>query len=356
MSVRRLEKLRSKFDELQVDGMLIASPHNRRYMTGFTGTAGVVLITLDDAALITDFRYTAQAEEQAAAFRTIRQGVKLSETVKETAVAMGIERLGIEKHLITLDTFLTYEEELKGIRLVPVKDVVESLRNVKDDDEIALIKKAAGLADKAFEHILTRVRPGVREREIAAELQYYMQTGGAFGFAYSMIIASGERSALPHGVASDKRIGNDEFVTMDFGANYEGYLCDLTRTVFVGKPSEKHKEIYNIVLEANMTVLERIRPGMSSKEADSLGRDVIGKYGYGDYFGHGLGHGFGLEIHENPFMSQQRETELLPGMVLTVEPGIYIPGFGGVRIEDDILLTETGVEVLTRSDKSLICL
>jgi Xaa-Pro aminopeptidase len=280
----------------------------------------------------------------------------VTETIRETALALGIRRLAVEKHQLTLDAYLTYQEELKNIELVPVKDVVEKLRVIKDEEEIAMIERAAALADQAFEHILSFIKPGVTEREIAVELQYRIQRGGAFGFAYNMIIASGERSALPHGVASDKPIGDNEFLTMDFGANYEGYLCDLTRTVFVGTPSDKHREIYEIVLEANRTALEGIRPGMSSKEADSLGRNVIEKYGYGEYFGHGLGHGFGMEIHENPFLSQQKETPLLPGMVVTVEPGIYIPGFGGVRIEDDILITDSGIRVLTRSDKSLICL
>jgi Xaa-Pro aminopeptidase len=210
------------------------------------------------------------------------------------------------------------------------------------------------LADRTFEHILTIAKPGVSERDLALEIEMFVRRNGASGTSFDTIVASGERSALPHGVASDRKLQANEFMKLDFGALYEGYCSDLTRTVCIGKASDKHKEIHGIVLEAHRNVLAHLKPGMTGVEADSLARDIIAKAGYGDNFGHSLGHGIGLYIHEAPTLSQRSDTVLQPGMVVTVEPGIYLPGFGGVRIENDVVITESGIRVITHSPMELL--
>lgn len=356
MEAKRLDNVRKVLEELGLDGLLIASPFNRRYITGFTGTAGTVVITRDQAWLMTDFRYTSQASQQAKAFEVIQDTGQLLELIRDKLEGTGVKRLGFEKNHVSYASYGSYKEAFQGIELVPTEHLVEKLRGIKDDKEQACIRRAVEITDLAFAHILDYLKPGVSEREVSAELEYFMRKNGAVSSAYATIVASGERSALPHGLASDKLLGPNEFVTLDFGANYEGYCSDLTRTVFIGSPNERQKEIYRIVLEANEATLNGLKPGMTGKEGDALARDIIAGHGYGEYFGHGLGHAFGLEIHELMRFSQRTEDRLEPGMIMTVEPGIYIPGFGGVRIEDDIVVTETGIDVLTTSTKELIVL
>lgn len=356
MEAFRLKRVREQLDVLGLDAVFVTNSFNRKYLTGFTGSAGYVLITRDKAILFTDFRYIQQAPEQTKEYQVIQHAMKAIETIYETLVSLHVKKLGFEQNDVSYGAYASYQEQFAGITMVPTKDIVESIRGFKDQTELSMIRRAVEITEQAFDHILKIMKPGMTEREVSAELEYFIRMNGAPSSAYTTIVASGERSALPHGLASDKKLGMNEFITLDFGANYEGYCSDLTRTVFIGTPTEKQKKIYEIVLEANRTTLAGIKPGMSAKEADSLGRDVITKYGYGEYFGHGLGHAFGLEIHEPLRLSQTSKDILEPGMVLTVEPGIYIPGFGGVRIEDDIVITETGIEVLTSSNKELILL
>lgn len=239
---------------------------------------------------------------------------------------------------------------------MPVSGVVEKLRLIKTESEIKILKEAADIADAAFKHILEFIRPGVTELEVSNELEFFMRKAGAISSSFDIIVASGYRSALPHGVASDKIIETGDFVTLDFGAYYKGYVSDITRTVAVGKPDDKLKEIYGIVLEAQLRGLAGIKPGMTGKEADALTRNFIAQKGYGENFGHSTGHGIGLEVHEGPALSIKSDTVLEPGMVVTVEPGIYIPGLGGVRIEDDTLITKDHNETLNHSTKELIIL
>jgi Xaa-Pro aminopeptidase len=248
------------------------------------------------------------------------------------------------------------EKALSPVKLVPSEGIVEKQRMIKDGGEIAIMQEAANLADRAFEHILSYIKPGVSEKDIALELEVFMRSQGATSSSFETIVASGERSALPHGVASDRIIGRDEFVKLDYGAYYNGYCSDITRTVVVGKPSDKHREIYEIVKEAQQYALDNLVPGMTGKEGDALTRDIITRYGYGEYFGHGTGHGLGMEIHEAPRLSLTGDIVLVPGMTVTVEPGIYLPGFGGVRIEDDVVVTDKGIRILTSSPKQLIVL
>ncbi|CAH1191499.1 Xaa-Pro peptidase family protein [Paenibacillus sp. JJ-223] len=356
MKARRLGKAREAIARQELDALLISSPFNRRYVTGFTGTAGWAVITQEQAWLVTDFRYVRQAEQQAMEFEVVQHGGEPLEFIREKLSTAGVKKMGFEKHHVPFADYEAYERTFAGIELAPTGNVIEKLRGIKDEEEQRCIRKAIEITEQAFAFILGVMKPGVTERDVATELEYFMRKKGAVSSAYPTIVASGARSALPHGLASDKPLGMNEFVTLDFGANYDGYCSDLTRTVFIGKPTERHREIYGIVLDANKSVLEGLKPGMTGKEGDALAREYISRRGYGEYFGHGLGHAFGLEIHELMRFSKQTEDRLEPGMIMTVEPGIYLPDFGGVRIEDDILITDTGIEVLTTSNKELIVL
>ncbi|AWB45109.1 Xaa-Pro dipeptidase [Paenibacillus sp. CAA11] len=356
MANQRVSKLQTALQERNLDAVFITNPINRRYLTGFTGSSGYVFITADKSYFLTDFRYTTQAAEQAVGFDIIQHGPDVLDTVKELFETEGVKRLAFEGDDLSYSVHAKYQQALQKAELVSVSGLVEDLRIIKDEEELAVMKEAAELADRTFMHMLDVLKPGVSELEAAAELEFFMRKNGATGPSFDTIIASGERSALPHGVASKRIIQADEFVTMDFGALFEGYCSDITRTVAIGNPSAKHREIYDIVLEAQLYTLENIRPGMTGREADALARDIITRYGYGEQFGHSTGHGLGMEVHEAPRLSKLSDDILKPGMVVTVEPGIYIPGFGGVRIEDDIVMTETGMRRLTESTKELISL
>jgi Xaa-Pro aminopeptidase len=353
--MEKLEKLKSSFEKLNIDGLLIVSNYNRRYISNFTGSSGVVLISSDKALFITDFRYVEQASKQCEGFEIVQHTGTIVEEIAEQAKKLGIKKLGFEQDHVTFATYKSYEKALDG-ELVPVSGVVEKLRLIKTPSEIKILKEAADIADAAFKHILDFIRPGKTELEVSNELEFFMRKAGATSSSFDIIVASGLRGALPHGVASDKLIENGDFVTLDFGAYYKGFISDITRTVAVGEPSAKLKEIYNVVLEAQLKGMAGIKPGMTGKQADALTRDYITEKGYGEYFGHSTGHGIGLEVHEGPALSSKSDIVLEPGMLVTVEPGIYIPGLGGVRIEDDTQITETGNETLTHSTKELIIL
>ena len=351
MTIKRVERLREKLQAMDLPAILVESPINRRYLSGFTGSHGLVLITRKQSYLLTDFRYMTQAPQQAVGFQVIQHAAKVMETVKELLADEGITSVGFEQAHVTYASYAAYTEQLKPVQLVPVSGLVEELRMIKDRDELDIMQRAADLADATFSHVLSIVEAGKTEREIDLQMEMFMRSRGAASSSFDTIVASGERSAMPHGVASDKVIGDHEFITFDFGALLDGYCSDLTRTIAVGRPDPKLKEIYDIVLEAQLHALEHIKPGMTGKEADALARDIISKYGYGEYFGHSTGHGLGMEVHESPRLSKLSDDVLKPGMVVTVEPGIYLPGLGGVRIEDDIVITETGIHILTRSSK-----
>ncbi|GAC43048.1 Xaa-pro aminopeptidase [Paenibacillus popilliae ATCC 14706] len=305
---------------------------------------------------MTDFRYTTQASDQAKHMQVVEYTSSMTDTLKQLLSEAGLTRIGFEQEHVTYSTYAAYSEQLQGIELVPVDRRVENLRMIKDAEELAVMREAAQLADKTFSHILGFIKPGVREKDLALEMEFFMRKLGATSSSFDTIVASGERSALPHGVASDRIIRGNEFITFDFGALYNGYCSDLTRTVVLGTPSEKHRDIYHIVLEAQLHALARIRPGMTGREADALARDMIKRHGYGDQFGHSTGHGVGMEVHEMPRLASSSDDVLTPGMTVTVEPGIYLPGFGGVRIEDDIVITDSGIELITQSTKELLIL
>lgn len=353
--MEKLEKIRKKLKDTQIDALLITSPINRRYITQFTGTAGVALISENHTIFITDFRYTSQAKEQVKNFEIIEQQQTIEKEISEQLKRLDIQKLGFEKQHITYAEYLKFQKNF-NVELIPTENIIEHLRLIKSDEEIEIMKKAAHIADQAFEHILSFIKPGITEIEVANELEFFMRKQGATSSSFDIIVASGYRSALPHGVASDKEINSGELVTMDYGALYQGYCSDITRTVAVGEISSELHEIYDTVLNAQKLGIKHIRPEMTGKEADALTRDYITEKGYGNYFGHSTGHGLGMEVHEGPSLSYRSETKLTPGMVVTVEPGIYIPHVGGCRIEDDIVITEAGNTRLTNSTKDLIVL
>jgi Xaa-Pro aminopeptidase len=354
MSVeQRLTALRTAMQAGGLEALLVLRPENRRYLSGFTGSTAYLLITQEEALLLTDFRYLGQAAAEAPHFRVVEFKQPL-DGVREELTKQNVRQLGFEKDFVTYDQHQGFVAAFAGVELVPVAGLVEGLRAVKDESELVILRQAAKIADDAFAHITGFLRPGLTELEVALELEMFMRKAGAASSSFDIIVASGVRSSLPHGRASEKVLQTGDFVKMDFGAYYQGYCSDLTRTVVLGQPSDKQREIYETVLEAQLHAVANIRPGITGIEADRLARDIIEAKGYGPYFGHSLGHGLGLAVHESPSLSFRGDTVLQAGNVVTVEPGIYIPDFGGVRIEDDIVLTATGNEVLTHAPKELL--
>lgn len=351
----RLDHFRNLMAQQQVEAMLIGKAENRRHLTGFTGSAGFVLVTTAEALLLVDFRYVEQAAGQAPGFEVVKAERQFIDTLAELVPARHLSRIGFESDGLTYKHYDEFAKRLAPATLVPVEGV-DRLRWVKDPEEIARITKAVEIADAAFAHIRSFLRPGAVERDIAIEMEFFMRRRGAEKEAFETIVASGPRSALPHGRAADRVLANGDFVTLDFGAMVEGYVSDCTRTVVLSEASQKHQDIYGIVLGAQQAALAGITAGMSGREADALARTIIAGAGYGDAFGHSLGHGVGLAVHEGPTLSPREEAILAPGHVVTVEPGIYLPGWGGVRIEDLVVITETGCRPLTRSPKELLVL
>ncbi|MEB6247686.1 Xaa-Pro peptidase family protein [Mammaliicoccus sciuri] len=350
----KINKLREVMNEKGLEAVVILSPYNRRYLSGFTGTSGSLLITQDNSLLITDFRYIQQANDQAQDFEVINQEGPMLSKINDLIKEGQYKNVGVESHLITYNEYQALNTD--AVELSSIESVIETIRMVKDEFEIKLIQKAADIVDETYEHILKWVKPGMTENEVNNEMEMFMRSKGATCSSFDTIVASGHRGALPHGVASNKVIEEGDMITLDFGALYEGYVSDVTRTFAIGQPKEEMKKIYNIVLEAQLTALEQIKPGMTGKEADTIARDIIKSYGYGEQFGHSLGHGIGLEVHEGPALSQKSDIVLEENMCITLEPGIYVDGLGGVRIEDDVLVTKNGLQRFTKSSKDLIIL
>lgn len=339
----------------EVDGLLVMQPENRRWVSGFTGSSGVVVVGRQgQPVFLTDFRYTQQAGKQCRGYEIVRHGQQLTADIKAVLERLEIKKLGFEKDYITVGQHAKWTSEMEGIELIPLEDILLDLRAVKDLEELELLAQAAAIGDKAFTHILGFLRPGLSERRVALELERHMQDLGASGPSFDTIVASGVRSSMPHGVASEKLLEENDFITMDFGCVYKGYCSDMTRTVVLGKASPRQREIYEIVLEAQLAGVEGIRAGITGKEADSVARDIIAAKGYGEHFGHGLGHGVGLAIHESPRAGATSEDILAVNNLVTVEPGIYLPDWGGVRIEDTVVVQEGGCRNLMTSAKELI--
>lgn len=346
----RLLRVRDYLRQNSLEGVIVAKPENRRYLSGFTGSAGMLLIGAEEARLITDFRYTEQAAQQAPNYTIIKHAPDIYDTLAAEIKALGWSKIGFESDFVNYDSY----KRIAEIVAEPAPVQLDGLRMVKDDNELAAIRKAVEIADSAFQDILPLLKPGARERDIALEIEFAMRRRGAEKHGFETIVASGVRSALPHGRASDKLIEAGDFVTIDFGAVCDGYTSDATRTVVVGKASAKQKEIYRIVLDAQLAGVAAVAAGKLGKEVDAVARKIISDAGYGENFGHGLGHGLGLFIHENPRLSPVGDITLAPNMVVTVEPGIYLPGWGGVRIEDTVVVTPAGATILTATSKELL--
>lgn len=350
---QRLERVRSKLAEQKLPALIIFSRANVRYLTGFTGSAGILVVGRDGRSwLITDGRYKLQSKEQ-----TKGTGVKIAITRMTHKVLAnllkrtGFRHIGFEGRYCTVDFLNRLREELKGtkVKLESVANIVEELRSVKDEGELDNIRKAAALADAAFEHALKVIRVGMTERELAWEIEAFLRTHGADAIAFPPIIVSGERTALPHGQPSDRQLRKGDLVTMDLGAMVSGYCSDLTRTIVIGKPTSEQQRLYRAVWEAQQRGIEAMVAKQKGKKVDSIVREVLDKHGLKKLFTHGTGHGVGLEVHEAPSLGQRSKDVLKPNMVVTVEPGVYVPNFGGVRIEDLVLVTDGKPEILTRS-------
>ena len=354
--LKRMERVRKVIEEEELDALLITGEANRIYLSGFDGSFGFVLLDKEGRGmLLTDFRYQEQAERQAPQMEIINYQGEFGENVSQVSEREGWTRLGLEEEHLSYARFRDLRSKFEG-ELVPVKKKIESLRAVKEAAELENLKKSAALLDGAFQHLCGLLKPGVTETEVALELEYYLRKQESQGPAFRFIVASGERGAMPHGVASSKIIQEGETVTVDFGVYASGYASDITRNFALGEPDERIRDIHQLVLQAQQAALEGIKAGITGREADAKAREIIEANGYGKYFGHGLGHGVGLEPHELPTLSPRFEEPLEPGAVVTVEPGIYLPGVGGIRIEDMVIVNEEGVERLTYSPKELLVL
>lgn len=340
------------------DGALITSPENRFYFTGFPASDGFLLVSADRAVFITDGRYIEAAQNTITSCAVVLQasvGTQLADIFAE----MGVSKVAVETERISVADFAKYSDFLKPADLVPdplLDEMIRTLRMVKAPQEIEKIKAAQRIAEAAFDHILGFIAPGKTEKEIALELDFYMLSHGAQALSFETIAVSGKKSSMPHGVPDGNIVQNGDFITMDFGAVVDGYHSDMTRTVAVGAVSARQKEVYNTVLRAQEAVLAALKPGLSCREADKIARDVITQAGCGEYFTHSTGHGVGVEIHEFPNLSPRADSILEIGNVITDEPGIYLPGEFGVRIEDMALIMPDGCENLAQCPKELIIL
>lgn len=351
----RLTALRRRLEDLGLDGILVTHGPNIRYLTGFTGSAGLLLVTGERVTLLTDFRYAEQAPAEAGdAAEIVVELSNLWERLRRVLEPGPRRRIGIERERLTVRD-ADRLSRLEAAEAVPTSDVVEDLRVVKDEGEVAAIRAAAALAQDALAELLPTVKAGQTELEIAARLELGLRVRGSEWHPFETIVASGPRSALPHARASARAVGAGEWLLIDFGARLAGYCSDLTRTVIVGGVADqRQREVYSIVAAAQKAALAGLVPGLSGREGDALARDVIEAAGYGPAFGHSLGHGLGLEVHEGPRLSRMAPEPLPAGAVVTVEPGIYLQGWGGVRLEDDIHLTASGARCISDGRTELL--
>jgi Xaa-Pro aminopeptidase len=353
--VNRRKKLRALIEDAKADALLVTNFKNVTYLTGFTGDDSYLLVTLDGEKLITDPRYTTQLEEECPglALEIRPPGVTM---LKGTAKAIGdakVERLGIEGNSATVSFQQSVAKALPKTQLVVTENLVERLRIVKDRDEIEATRVACVQAKRSFDVVRASLTPNMTELDVAAELEYQARRFGAKSLSFPAIVAVGPRAALPHATPTARRLGESDFTLVDWGANSGLYMSDLTRIIVTGKISPKLRKVYGVVLKAQLAAIDAIRPGLTGEQVDRVARRIITRAGFGKAFGHGLGHGTGLEIHEAPRLAVGQKTKLRPGMIVTVEPGVYVPGWGGVRIEDDVLVTRTGSEVLSDVPKQL---
>jgi Xaa-Pro aminopeptidase len=344
---QRLQQLREKLPALKADAILISSPHNRRWLSGFTGSAGWILITEGRAILATDFRYWEQATDQAPAYELFK--TTSADSYLDLIKDAGVNNVVLESHHVSLKDFFTLRS-IDQIDWIPVNGLVEGLRVIKDEGELGKIRAATAITDKAMDYVRHLVTVGMTELELAWELEKMMRDSGATGLTFPVHVASGPNAALPHHAPGKRQIMHGDIVLVDMGAAVDGYGSDLTRTyLFADAFDATFKERYELVLNAHDAAIAAMSAGRTGSEIDAVARNMISDAGYGDYFGHGLGHGLGLEGHEDPRLSHTRgEAPLAAGMIVTVEPGVYLPGWGGIRIEDLVVVTDSGVELLSK--------
>ncbi|RMF96215.1 MAG: aminopeptidase P family protein [Candidatus Schekmanbacteria bacterium] len=346
-SVARLSKLQHILKEKNIPALLVTNLNNIRYLSGFTGTSAMIIVSSKKSYFLTDFRYTTQAKKQVKASEIIEYR-NANSVILDICKKNKIDELAIEAEHMQIDLFKRLKKDLKPIKLTHSKGLIESLRCFKDNEEVKLIKEAIKISAKALKEILPLIKEGVEERDIALELEFQMRRFGAEKGAFDFIVASGYRSSMPHGVASRKKIKKGNIVTVDFGCIYKGYNSDITRTFCVGKAGEKEKRIYKLVYEAQALAFEKIEEGKTTGAIDKAARDFFEKQNVGEFFGHGLGHGVGLDVHEKPVLSRGMKERIGEGMVFTIEPGLYFPKKFGVRIEDMILIKKGKPQILTK--------
>ncbi len=353
----RLERVREQFEQAEVDALLVTSGPNRRYLSGFTGSAGTLLITRQRALLLSDGRYAGQGPREAPGFefKLLSDAAPLARQLPDLLQELHIERLGFEANHISVAQYSKLQHELEQAHAscawVPTEGLVETVRQVKERDELATLRHAIAITDDALAAVRPMLRPAMREREVAWELEKAMRKRGADGLSFEVIVAGGDNGSRPHARAGTDELGVGRPIVIDFGALVAGYHADMTRTLILGEADEQFRNVYTTVREAQQAAALGARVGMTGAEVDALAREPIAAAGFGSAFSHGLGHGVGLEIHEGPAVRQLSQHVLQAGMVYSVEPGIYLPGWGGVRIEDLVLLTDAGPEVLTQSSK-----
>lgn len=354
---RRVDSLRSRFEALRVDSFLVTFLPHLRYLSGFSGSAGAGLITPRSLHFFTDGRYAQQIRKEVKGgwkFHVSPSSETLFELIRDSGVLRAGARVGIDGNSLLYREFRQLKKHLPGVKFLPKAGVIEEIAAVKDETEIRSIRKAVEITDRTFSEILSMIRPGVRESDLAAEISYRQRRLGAERDAFETIVASGERSALPHGHATAKKIARGDLLTLDFGCVVDGYHSDMTRTVGVGRLSAEARKIYALVRDAQRAAVDAARAGIRTRDLDAVARGVIKKGGHDRHFRHSLGHGIGLQIHEAPRISVQSRATLVPGNVVTIEPGVYIPGLGGVRIEDDVVIGRDGCTVLNRTPRELL--
>ena len=346
------KQLSSLLRRMSLDAILFGSLENIRYLCGFTGSDGALIYADEERIFLSDFRYEEQARDEVrgAVFRKYKGKI---EGIVQGLQSLRVKRLGFEAPALSWETYQKLKERLPRVSLIPLAGEMALLRARKEPEEVEKIRRAIGIASESFRDTLPRLKPGVREKTVADFLEIRMKRRGGESSSFPIIVASGARAALPHGKASAKGIDKKEMVVIDFGARHEGYHSDETKTVVLGKPESRQREIYDLVRKAQERAIRAVRPGESVRRIDNAAREIITRAGYGKFFGHGTGHGIGLAVHEAPTISPRGSGVVKEGMVFSIEPGIYLPGWGGIRLEDLVLVTERGCEVLTYLSKDL---
>lgn len=349
----RKKVVREVMDSNQLDGILFTGLENIRYLCGFTGSDGAQILTKRESFFLTDSRYWTQSEKEVIGSQIVRYNKKL-EGIAFHLADLKLQRIGFESLSLSFSLHQSLMKKItNGVDFLPLENEIRNLRALKDDRELLSMKSAIDISSRAFEHILGMMKEGVVERDVALEMEFFMKKNGADAMGFDVILASGKRSALPHGKASEKRIKKGDLILIDFGSQFDGYHSDQTRTVVCGNPSPDQKKIYQIVKDAHDRAIEKIRPGIPIHEIDAAARNYIRDCGYDEYFGHGTGHGIGLAVHEEPVVNRDNKEPAQEGMVFTIEPGIYLPASGGIRIEDMVRVTSNGAEVLTYLPREL---